>query len=495
MKCPKCGHEIKDDHLYCDVCGEEIRIVPDFDATTDEDLKISLTGVIDTESVLAGLNKTATKEVVKEIEKEATKEITVKRDSIEIENVSKKTDKPAKTDKKLIIKALVITGAVCAVLLVAGLFISRFVSDYYSVDVQYNKAYEEFKNGQYDDSIKTLKHCLSLEEEMVRTRLLIADNYFALGKYDESNAVLYELLDEHPADIQIYEKIIHNYEAAGDAKSINNLLIESGNEQLINQFSDYIAMNVQFSIPEGAYDEILNIELSSSPGSTIYYTLDGSEVSTSSFVYSGPIVLDSGEYVINALAVNEKGITSDVTTCSYVVDFYVPDPPVIKTGAGTYNTPRPIDVEFADYDLCYYTVDGDDPTTEDEMYSGPLPMYLGRHTYKFAVISNKGVSSDVVSVDIAVDLVTLIDKDTATNNLKTWMEVSGKATKDFSYKCEQTCVFNNQCYYIINEYMKSDENEKAKQTGNHYAVDVLTGLTYRAILNKSTGEYTLEVLI
>ena len=35
MKCPKCGNEIEDGKLYCGVCGEEIRIVPDFDATAD----------------------------------------------------------------------------------------------------------------------------------------------------------------------------------------------------------------------------------------------------------------------------------------------------------------------------------------------------------------------------------------------------------------------------------------------------------------------------
>ena len=31
MKCPNCGNELKEGHLICEICGEEIQIVPDFE--------------------------------------------------------------------------------------------------------------------------------------------------------------------------------------------------------------------------------------------------------------------------------------------------------------------------------------------------------------------------------------------------------------------------------------------------------------------------------
>ena len=31
MKCPRCGNELKDGMLFCEHCGEEIRIVQDFE--------------------------------------------------------------------------------------------------------------------------------------------------------------------------------------------------------------------------------------------------------------------------------------------------------------------------------------------------------------------------------------------------------------------------------------------------------------------------------
>ena len=35
MRCPKCGAELPDGFLYCEKCGEEIHVVPDYDPTLD----------------------------------------------------------------------------------------------------------------------------------------------------------------------------------------------------------------------------------------------------------------------------------------------------------------------------------------------------------------------------------------------------------------------------------------------------------------------------
>ena len=35
MKCRYCGHEIPDGVLYCENCGKEVRIVPDYNPLDD----------------------------------------------------------------------------------------------------------------------------------------------------------------------------------------------------------------------------------------------------------------------------------------------------------------------------------------------------------------------------------------------------------------------------------------------------------------------------
>lgn len=485
MKCPKCGSEIQEGHLYCEKCGEEIRIVPDFDATVDDKINISFTDDIDTAGVIDELGKVATKEISKEIENEATKEI-------DLSSLTKdKTDllSEDKPDDKFLIKALVIAGAICVVLVVSGLFINKKVNNYYSIDKQYETAFEQFEKEQYDLSIKTLKHALSINSDDLRIKILLADNYYMLGKYDESNAVLYELISKYN-DRTLYEKIIKNYEACDDFKSINKLINEAEDDELKREYRKYFVSDVKFSVEPGVYDEKQTLEMISDEGSTIYYTMDGNVADTNASVYTGPIELDAGDFIFNAVSVNEYGLKSENVTAEYTIDFFVPDAPVIKTSGGIYNVPAPITVDYADYETCYYTIDGEDPTVEDEIYQGPIPMYIGKHSYKFAVISNKGVSSDVVSVDISLELVILVDMEMATNVISDWKTLSGNT--GYTYKCEQACVYNGSAYYIINEYSE-DDSEKVL-TGNHYAVDVLNGLAYKAILNKSTGEYTLEAL-
>ena len=45
MKCPNCGQEIQPDHLYCERCGMEIRIVPDFEPEIENSINETLSTV------------------------------------------------------------------------------------------------------------------------------------------------------------------------------------------------------------------------------------------------------------------------------------------------------------------------------------------------------------------------------------------------------------------------------------------------------------------
>ena len=47
MICPHCGFEISEGMLYCEKCGEEIHIVPDFDPELETRISENLTGFLD----------------------------------------------------------------------------------------------------------------------------------------------------------------------------------------------------------------------------------------------------------------------------------------------------------------------------------------------------------------------------------------------------------------------------------------------------------------
>jgi len=66
MQCPKCGAQMPEDKLYCEKCGEEINIVPDFEPEIENKIEETLSNVAFTVN-----DDGNTKEIVKEeIEKQ-----------------------------------------------------------------------------------------------------------------------------------------------------------------------------------------------------------------------------------------------------------------------------------------------------------------------------------------------------------------------------------------------------------------------------------------
>ena len=47
MKCPNCGEEMAEDRLYCEHCGEDIHIVPDFEPELERNLEQSISTIME----------------------------------------------------------------------------------------------------------------------------------------------------------------------------------------------------------------------------------------------------------------------------------------------------------------------------------------------------------------------------------------------------------------------------------------------------------------
>ena len=47
MKCPNCGEEMAEGTLYCEHCGEDIHIVPDFEPELESNLGKNISGIME----------------------------------------------------------------------------------------------------------------------------------------------------------------------------------------------------------------------------------------------------------------------------------------------------------------------------------------------------------------------------------------------------------------------------------------------------------------
>ena len=127
-----------------------------------------------------------------------------------------------------------------------------------------------------------------------------------------------------------------------------------------------------FDPGEGTYASAQNVSILSTSGATIYYTTNGSDPTTSSTEYTGPITV-SADMTIKALAVKDGLTNSDIATAVYHIRCAMP---TFSPAPGTYT--HPLSVADGNGDVpgngvtiscttpgvtIYITLDGSDPTT------------------------------------------------------------------------------------------------------------------------------------
>lgn len=141
----------------------------------------------------------------------------------------------------------------------------------------------------------------------------------------------------------------------------------------------------------GAYASVQNVELSCNDGAgtgcgKIFFTLDGTEPTINSEIYSVPIEIDSN-ITIKFFAVDNAGNSESIHTSEYIIDTKAPE--VSPSEAeGTYNDAINISLSCDDgldgsgCDTIFYTTDGSDPTINSLEYTQAISI-VGDTTLKY----------------------------------------------------------------------------------------------------------------
>jgi hypothetical protein len=142
-----------------------------------------------------------------------------------------------------------------------------------------------------------------------------------------------------------------------------------------------VVADVVFNPLGGTFQNVQSVNLSTTTaGTTIRYTTDGSNPTDASPAYSSAIIVPlNTSMTIKAIAYKAGWVTSGITQQTYNVTGTVEFPAtVFSPTPGVYTTAQNITIAFPtpqDANV-RYTLDGTEPTTTSQLYTGPISLAL-----------------------------------------------------------------------------------------------------------------------
>lgn len=474
MKCPKCGNELEKGNMYCEICGEEIHIVPDFEPEIENSI-IETLSTVAMEVQPSDSDAKIAEDKEKEIQKNQNK-------------------------RKILIGCII-----CALLFVSGVIIVAMVLFLDGSEKRLvSKAQEKYKLNHYAEAAKYYEEAIRKEDKLTYHAEL-ADCYTMMGKSNEAETIYLELiqLDETEDNKEIiqlaYARLIQIYEKTGAYNAINSLLLAAKDEKVRKEFESYMSPPPDFSYEEGEYDEVIPLKLTAPSHGNVYYTIDGTTPGKGSFVYTAPIFLKKGFYEIKAVYVNDYGISSEIASRTFNIKADMPDVPLISPDNGTFNLPQMIAVSIPEGCNVYYSIDGSIPTKNSLIYGEPIPMPIGESHYRFVAINKDATAGEIVERKYTLNVIANLSAQDAINNVRFRLvqinrlldaegNLEGREGKNI-YVYDSLRMIDGVTLYFINEYYQENHSSR-NMTGNIYGVDINEGRVYD-VKKEADGSYSI----
>lgn len=424
MKCKYCGYEIPEGLLYCEQCGKELCIVPEYNPLEDmltAQIKVAIneeseqtteygdnylfsdTGRNTTGRRTASMNRNTGRNTGRTAGRDTgrntgrntgrtTGRSTTGRMPAEKEKRRQAERKRALRKKRRNIVLLIL---VIFIVLVVGAGIFIYQNSYTGI---VRKGQKASQNKEYESAESFFKKAMAKNNKKGEAYEGLSNIYIAQNDLTKAEELFSGAIESQPSNIDIYEAFIQYYMDT-DQKAEIPLLLDDANEKVTDALESYIIEQPSFSLEEEeTFDDVTQLDLEvKSKNLTIYYTMDGKTPTTASTKYSEPIQILEGSSEITAIAVNKNGVPSLPVKKTYQVEFPIEDAPAVAPSTGQYNKPMKIEIKVPEGYTAYYTTDKSDPTTASTQYTEPIDMPAGETLFKAILVNAKGKTSGITT--------------------------------------------------------------------------------------------------
>lgn len=434
MKCMNCGAEIPEEQLICPECGQEIQIVPDYNPL-DDVLAAQIKGAV-SETLISGgkgrpkdgryqTGKTGkngggrpsgrTGYVSQRTGHVSQRTGYVSGRTGQTGSVPQRTGRTGRVDgrtgrnlqaereqrrrqaekkkmlaKKKRIRRLIILSAIAIIGIIIGVV---WYQNSYTGQIKQGERYLAAK--EYDQALARFEKAVSKDKRRSEAYTGLSNVYIAQDNLEKAEQVFKDAIAEQSSNTELYRAAITFYMDTEQESKVSVLLDECESDKVLEELKNYVSEAPEFSLDDSdSFDDVQELELTGS-GKEIYYTVDGTEPTTSGTKYSGPIQIPEGETIVRAISVNDKGIPSLEAKKTYTVELPVADAPAVTPSTGQYESAQTITVQVPEGYKAYYTMDNSTPTAASSEYTGPIEMPEGNTILSVVLINDKGKASGI----------------------------------------------------------------------------------------------------
>ena len=465
MKCGYCGHDIPEGKLYCDKCGNEVCIVPDYNPledmltqqirgaingdgyedyleydpgnnvdqgrrgvsrstsrdvrgntggtgrSTSRDVRGNAAGAgwstsRDVRGNTTGAGRSTSRDVrgnTAGAGRSTSRDVRGNTGRNNTGNMQERERRRRQAERKKA-KRRMRMGCFFMIFLLAAAIIGSGVTLYMNSYKGFiDRGNRSLKAGAYNEAIGYFEKAIRKDEGKADAYKGLAQVYIAKGDLNWAESIFQEAVKKQPKNADIYEAFVKFYMET-DQKPKIPLLLEDVDDKVAELLAGYIIEGPKFSLDDGEpFEDVQELTLQAGEGCTVYYTDNGEEATIQSKKFSEPIQIGEGESVITAIAVDEKGVPSLPVKKTYTVELPIVDAPAVSPSTGQYNSPIQIEVKVPEGYDAYYTTTGEDPTTASSKYTQPIDMPEGETLFKVVLVNAKGRMSGITTRNYVLD--------------------------------------------------------------------------------------------